>query len=268
MLARASPHLARRSDFTMSAIPECRCRSWCAPKQDHSLDEYEDAFCGDSSRGRLAIADGASESAFAGTWAKMLVEHFVERELHPDNIDEWLAEVQSRWLAEVSDKPLPWYGEMKRDEGAFATFLGLEVFATEKSEACCWRAAAIGDACLFQIRADKLLSAFPLTQSGEFNNSPQLLCSRQPASESSHSPFQWQSGDLLKGDIFILMTDAMAEWFLRETEAGRSPWQETLVYAQNDADELTTAAAAEWLMALRKAGSIRNDDVTMVAIEI
>ena len=37
-------------------------------KRGNRLDEYEDACAGDATLGRFAIADGATESSFAGQW--------------------------------------------------------------------------------------------------------------------------------------------------------------------------------------------------------
>jgi len=43
-----------------------RWRALGLPKRGHSAEEYEDAFAGDPKVGRFAVADGASESSFAG----------------------------------------------------------------------------------------------------------------------------------------------------------------------------------------------------------
>jgi hypothetical protein len=64
--------------------------------------------------------------------------------------------------------------------------------------------------------------------------------------------------DWRAGDVLLLMTDALAHWFLTEAEAGRRPW-ETLA-ARTDED------FAPWLDGLRQARQLRNDDVTLVSI--
>jgi len=61
-------------------------------KRGNTDDEYEDAFKGDESSGRFAVADGATGSAFAKEWARHLVEQFVES-WYCDP-DEWW----TRWL--------------------------------------------------------------------------------------------------------------------------------------------------------------------------
>jgi hypothetical protein len=61
------------------------------------------------------------------------------------------------------------------------------------------------------------------------------------------------------------MTDAFAEWFLRSGEGGGSPWE---VVADVLCADRPQAAFADCLDGLRKASALRNDDVTLVAIDI
>jgi hypothetical protein len=62
------------------------------------------------------------------------------------------------------------------------------------------------------------------------------------------------------------MTDALADWFLRELEAGRAPCREMLLYAQSENDDLISAAFAEWIEMQRESRLLRNDDVTMMVV--
>jgi hypothetical protein len=55
-------------------------------------------------------------------------------------------------------------------------------------------------------------------------------------------------------------TDALAAWFLARAEEGGSPW-ETL-------RDLTDAGFAEWVSLTRRTGELRNDDVTLVHVDI
>ena len=101
-----------------------RCVAFSEPKRGSGPEEYEDACAGNLARGRFAMADGATESAYAGIWARLLVEEFVSSTTEEDGWHAWLAAVQARWEAAVGEKPLPWYAEIKWQQGAFATFLG------------------------------------------------------------------------------------------------------------------------------------------------
>ena len=62
--------------------------------------------------------------SFAGLWARLLAEGFVAAR-RPRDLAGWLGDARRRWAAEVMGLELPWYAEMKREQGAFATFLGL-----------------------------------------------------------------------------------------------------------------------------------------------
>src|SRR4051812_43359187 len=122
----------------------------CLPKQGNTEEEYEDAWAADPSRGRFAVADGASETSFAGRWAQLLTEGFLGAE-RPLDVPEWLAGPRRRWAAEVMGLELPWYAEMKREEGAFATLLGVGVRRPRPGRPGRWRAVAVGDSCVVRM---------------------------------------------------------------------------------------------------------------------
>jgi hypothetical protein len=140
-------------------------------------------------------------------------------------------------------------------QGAFATFLGLVV------EGPAWHAVAVGDTCLFQVRADRLEVAFPLARAEDFHSSPWLVGSRQPPAGVPSQHSVRAEGEWRGGDRVYLMTDALAHWFLAQHEAGRGPWRvlDELLARPRDAFE-------GWAQAQRAAGWLRNDDVTLVAI--
>jgi len=244
-----------------------RCSSWWLQKNGNIPEEYEDAVAFAPGIGRFAIADGATESGFAANWAQTLVQCFVQNELRSDNESEWLADARSRWLAETSELPSSWYAELKRDEGAAGTLVGLKLLDSKQPAALRWEASVVGDSCLFQLRNDDLLLAFPITDPDGFDNTPQLVCSR-PRAPGAASGFQSCSGEFHAGDTIILATDALAQWFLREKAAGHCPWSELLVYAGARDDELMMAASEDWMSGLRESKAIRNDDVTMLVINL
>jgi hypothetical protein len=227
--------------------PPPHCQALTVPKRGSSADEFEDAFASDPDARRFAVADGASESSFAGLWARLLVEGFVRPQ------PGWLETARRTWAERVDGQPLPWYAEAKRDAGAFATLLGL-VLSDNR-----WHALAVGDTCLFQLREDRLIEAFPLRRSEDFNNRPWLVGSRAaPAvGENAHAEGRgaWQTGDR-----FLLMTDALAHWFLRRHEAGDRPWQELARLPAAGYD------FGAWVEDRRRGDGLRNDDVTLVLI--
>lgn len=232
-------------------------RALHVPKRGNGPEEYEDAFAGNPEAGRFAIADGASESSFALQWAGLLVEEYVRPvPASPDGL--WLNRVRERWSAAVDGTELPWYAESKREQGAFAAFLGL-VFGPERRA---WQAVAVGDSCLFQIRRGELRRAFPVCRSKEFGNQPPLLGSRA-APGQLRTLLHQRSGHWKRGDRFFLMTDALAHWFLQRREDRERPWMVLESLVANPAPE---AAFADWVTEQRTHAGLRNDDVTLVAI--
>src|SRR5438874_561624 len=149
-----------------------RWQAFRLPKRGNSADEYEDACAANPYMGRFAVADGASESSFAGLWAQLLVNGFTKLVEKPDPDAGWLQALQKDWAKQVGSKPLPWYAEAKRDQGAYATFLGLALKRSSKDGKGLWRAVAVGDSCLFHFRGGRLLGAFPLNKSQQFGNQP------------------------------------------------------------------------------------------------
>lgn len=227
------------------------------PKRDNSAEEYEDACAGDPAAGRFAVADGASESSFANVWAKLLVEGYVRPPDRDRKQENWLAPLRRQWSAAVDHRELDWYGEEKRERGAFATFLSLRIYTGPEGPTRRWKASSVGDSCVFQVRDDVLLASFPVGAPAEFGNRPALIGSRPVRTEVQRKVHR---GDWKPGDTFLLMTDALAEWFLVRNEAKRKPWQ-SLCYRlmrKNGAAELTA-----YLEQLRDHKELKNDDVTL-----
>ncbi len=231
------------------------------PKQGNTLDEYEDAFAGAPDKGLFAIADGATESSFAGSWARRLVKAFI----HPCSEKAftwatWLPPLQEQWAAEMGTRVLPWYAETKLAQGAFATFLGLAIEGALTGGK--WHAVAVGDSCLFQVRNGCLLKSFPCTRSDEIGSMPWLVGSRSPPEEVELKKGARAEGDWLAGDSLWLMTDALAQWFLERVEAGEMPW----AVAKGPLADPTGACFTAWIEDLRNGGALRNDDVTLAVV--
>jgi hypothetical protein len=245
-----------------SSVPGLHFRTFWLPKRGHSALEYEDAAAGDVPRRRFAIADGASESSFAAVWARLLVEDFVHSELaHPVRWEDWLPSLQQRWAAEVGARELPWYAEVKVQQGAFATFLGVGLCEVENQLR--WHGVAVGDSCLFHVREGRLLQVFPALRADDFDNSPWLIGSRSTSTGMLMPGEKRGQGDCQAGDRLWLMTDALAQWFLRQVEANGRPWEELeALLAHPEPD----AAFPVWIAFQRTTQSLRNDDVTLLAV--
>jgi hypothetical protein len=264
------------------------CQTLWLPKRGNTVEEYEDACAADPARGCFAIADGATESSYARSWAMLLAAEFVRSPAggRPPWAT-WLPPLQQRWAAEIGDQPRSWFAEAKAAQGAFATFLGLVV--VESRSIGQWHAVAVGDSCLFQIRSGSLHALFPIVRADDFGNTPALVGSRAHATELEGRGVLLATGDWQAGDRIYLMTDALAQWFLRQCEGGQRPWEqveEVLTQTKGNAglaawffkllrawkrpetDARRPAPFAVWIEGLWDSQELRNDDVTLVALRL
>ncbi len=235
--------------------------------------EYEDAFFPDGvfqrdlSEFRCAVADGASESAFSGKWARLLVRWYCRRRVTLESLQRW-------WRRFATRLPAPWYLEAKVRRGAHAAFVGLSLHDGQPSEPFggSWEVEAVGDSCLFHVRGNELLTVVPISKSNEFDNSPHLVSTDTSAAFGSGAPRPTVfSGEWRPRDSFYLLTDALAQWTLAEHEAGRSPWEmfRGLRHADDpvgndEGHRCFQAVVAE----LREKGELHNDDTTLLRVEV
>src|SRR5262252_2707768 len=229
--------------------------AWWAPKAGNAASEYEDAYAVKPEALRFAVADGASETSFARQWAELLVEGFVQDAPSTAGLRDFVVPLQAVWAEGQKGKATAWYAEQKARDGAFSSLLGLAIDQDR------WRALAIGDSCLFVVRAGKLLRAFPLERSEQFSNRPSLLSSQARANAGVFEQVEVVEGELQVQDRLLLMTDALAQWFLVESEMGRRPWAAL--------GKVTSPEQfASFVDCLRAGGALRNDDVTLVSLEV
>ena len=238
----------------MSDDTAIRARILWAVKEGHRAEEYEDAAAADDDATlplHAAVADGATESAFAGVWANHLVRGF--REAGPvtagafhEHLARWQAACQQA-IEKRTSREEAWYTEAKAKEGAFATFLGL-VLHPDRS----WQALAVGDCCLFHLRAGRREDQWPISAPEDFTNQPALLSSQvgREAPELQVCEGTWQDGD-----AFLLTTDALAAWLMESAPPAHLLQLDPPSFQQRVAEA-------------RKAGTMRNDDVTALVLEV
>jgi hypothetical protein len=145
--------------------------------------------------------------------------------------------------------------------GAFSSILGLSLYAKDGSVS--WHATAIGDSCLFHVRGDNLITAFPLIDSHAFNNRPYLLSSNTSSTATMREHRLDFAGVAQMGDTFFLMTDALAHWFLSEHEKGGQPSTRLQCSQSFDGKPFET-----WIGHLRETKILRNDDVTLLRVQL
>lgn len=228
-------------------------------KRGNTTEEYEDAcawkdtVCFADPILGIALADGASESAFSQRWAKLLVDDYAA---HPyvkrGSMLNHSRRLAAKWYREVRKPDLPWYVEERIRIGAFSTLLGLRI----RKESGRWNAIGVGDTCLFQIHNDQLIHKWPLENKEDFGRSPPLLSTDHVVLQGVRKRIAITEGRAIAQDIFVLATDALSAWFLQQNEKAKQPWR-TLT-------EIDPQGFQGWIDGLRNSLQIRNDDVTCI----
>ncbi len=199
------------------------------PKNEESQRNNQDCFACNPEKTLIALSDGAGASLYPKQWAEMLVNHFCQSQKNPyeslkKSYQKWLKEPQKQWqqyyLQKMRDNNLKWWqkgSEVKTY--AAATFLGFSLQKPTQQ----WQAVAIGDSCLFHLSAQTgALRVFPEKTSQGFQSITQCFMSSPDL--SAFEP-QFQQGNYQSEDIFLLATDALSEWILRNYEEHRQDWQ-------------------------------------------
>ena len=231
------------------------------PKAGNSESEYEDSSwpcnsCVETLPARIAVADGATDAVFSGLWAYLLVEAWGLQRLKEVSAES-VGVVAAAWQQIVQNRVVPWYVEEKAKQGSYAAFIGVDIDCSAESGWGHWSATACGDCCLFQIREGQLLTAFPMTQSKDFSNSPSLLCTRSMDANDLNG-IRNDTGEWRAGDSLYLMSDALACWFLAKCESDlASP---NLLSLESE------SSFEKWIEDLRGLQELKNDDCTLVTV--
>lgn len=228
-------------------------------KRGNLQEEYEDAYAISEDNSKIAISDGATEASFSKEWAQILVNHFVNNPV--ENItSEWLEELYSIFNAKVDISKLPWHAQNKIiEQGSYSTLTGLYIDIEGES----FTGISIGDSCLFWIDISGI-HTFPFRSVEEFNSRPYLINTLKHNNVELNNE-AYQKAIHYKFDLDItrlyLVTDALACWFVKEYCNGNEPWKVL--------DELTEESDFINLVdKLRDNGELKNDDVTLVIIEV
>ena len=230
------------------------------PKQGHSPAECEDAFACNPTTMRFAVADGATESFDAASWARRLATKWVDASdlLSEEDFWTWLKSEGQSHNDSWDRFDLPWYSMEKRRAGSFAAFEGVEI-QRDKS----WHALALGDSCLLHCRSSDVLMMFPVSGSINFGSAPVLAPSCTELNAHARSAITLQSGDLVEGDRLLLLSDAIAAWCIRLSE------QQDYKRMSDFEDLLGDETAISGFLELeRSEGRLKDDDVAIVCIEV
>jgi serine/threonine protein phosphatase PrpC len=273
-------------------------RAFSVPKQGNQDDENEDAFHFEEGRGVFAMADGATEGVRSGDWARLLVDLFVESPLvaprsedpvgwaEQSGLRTWVEAAVGRWNEAARIQPrsegLPWYVERAAERGSYATLLGFTITEPEPESVPAPQAGtgepsvgvlrltavAVGDSCLFIVRSGKVIRTFPVQSSSELTLGPRLLSTAPDANEAALEVSAFLPHvDLLNGDVVVMTTDAIAAWLLSAMEGECSRDGERVIEILTT-EIKTDAHFANLIANERSAGAMRNDDCTVVIVQV
>jgi len=227
------------------------------PKADSAPSDCEDSISIDLRLLRFAVADGATEAFDSRRWARYLTHAWISlssRTLTPHELVEGVRTLGQRFERKWSGRCLPWYLEEKASNGSFAAFLGLELTLEWT-----WFAVALGDVCLIVERDRTVQESFPLSSAEEFSSRPTLVASKIDTGATNQT-LRVGQGVCLSGDVLLLMSDAIACWYLGQ--AALSPeLLEEFHSALADRSAFSSLVERE-----RTSRRMRNDDVAVIRL--
>jgi len=243
-----------------TASPEPTVNHLLLPKHGHSLAECEDAFACNRTTMRFAVADGATESFDAASWAQRLATRWVNSSdlLTEEGFWTWLQSEGQAHNDSWNRLDLPWYSMEKRRAGSFAAFVGVEI-QDDKS----WNALALGDSCLVHCGTSNVRMMFPVSGSIDFGSAPVLAPSCTELNIHARSAIALKAGKLGDGDKLLLLSDAIAAWYIRLNELQDNKTMSDLYRLLSQGDE---TAILDFLELERSAGRLKDDDVVIVSI--
>lgn len=234
-------------------------KGFITSKKAEYYSDCADRYAVGTFKHRFAISDGVTKSFFPKYWAEILVNKYVD-EIGRRDFKEFIKECQQEWIEkvknQVSGEKIKWYtrSALARNTPALATFAGL-TFSKDKNT-WYWEAEAKGDSYIFFIgeKLISLISTPSIPESLLFDNYPDYLTSIGV----EHKGEWYKKRSKLGNGVFYLMTDALAEWFLKDLKY--SVEQLSLLNNQED--------FRRFIEKERKTGNLNNDDSAILMIRI
>jgi len=230
-------------------------------KEAEKISDCADNYAYSFSNHRFAISDGVTKSFFPKIWSRVLTDKFVALQ---GAADLSIADCQAEWLQQVNKIVAALPEQMFYVHNAYnQRKSGLATLVTLRFDAKKWYAKALGDSFLFFVPkrknrfkdwiylSSKYCSSAP--ESIVFDNYPDYYSSR-----GEKNGVEKEMNGKLEAGKFYLMTDALAEWFIKEKEGAI---KEIETWANQDVFEGR-------ITDLRHKGLLHNDDSSILIIEI
>ncbi|HVG39127.1 MAG TPA: hypothetical protein VM870_07565, partial [Pyrinomonadaceae bacterium] len=115
----------------------------------------------------------------------------------------------------------------------------------------------------------ELCRAFPLSGPDEFHSAPPLVPSLWGPQGEVVKQVAVAHGAALSGDVFLLLSDALAAWYLRAHTAGAHDLLASFETAMASwRDSARRDNLVELLLAERRAARLRDDDYAVVRVTV
>lgn len=239
---------------------ELRYKTFIMPHIGDKYSQCADRFAIGTDKNCFAIADGVGESLFPYDWAELVCNDFTANPnlFCEDNklvresrlIEAWNQKRDER-TANLTETELFLF-EMGLEKADFAacTFVGLSI---DKKQ---WQSLALGDSYLFVLDKNLEIIESVASQKGEeFSNFPEYFASQ---AEKNHGKTIKACGDINKVTYFVLLTDAISDWFIKIDTDKRKE-----LLAISDMPSFHSLVNKE-----RENGNMKDDDTTAVIIEV
>ena len=127
-----------------------------------------------------------------------------------------------------------------------------------------WDAVALGDSCLVQTRGGRVKTALPVSAHTEFNSAPPLVPSNESVRETALAKLVSAGGEAERGDVFLLMSDALSAWYLESLSNGdgrAAQFDSLLAASENE-------SLAQLFRGERESKRLKDDDVAAVRVKL
>lgn len=241
-------------------------RSFCLHKKGGSPSEYEDrhAIGVRDACLRVAVADGTTEGLFSDVWAELLVNGCRDNGValfEDENLQAMHREFIYQTCQQIAEMPETrhWFMYEKLERGTHATLAAIDIdFFTRNTV----QMSAVGDSCIFWCDKDKI-EMFPELSADDFGISPDSICHIPNTWHNLQQKIRINEIAFERNFQFVLCTDAIAHWLVKATR------EKNNILAWEEIVRLSDVAAFNLLIEqLRESKEIRNDDVTLVIVDV
>ena len=234
-------------------------KGFITSKKSELYSDCADNYAINIEHNKFSISDGVSKSFFPKIWSDILVNKYVNQKDWKDN-NEFIVESQKEWqskIDEIVNQPeTKWFtkSQYNRKDPALATFVGLQFLESDQK----WIAQALGDSFLFFISKGSTEIEIQLSSKKEpivFDSFPDYFSSN--SIHPQKGKIKIKERPIVEG-TFYLMTDALAEWFLLNTEQAK----QTLDNIKTQEQYLET------IVNERNANRLNDDDSAVLILEL